>query len=397
MTITVIKEASNIDKNKTKNHSNDRQQLKILVMIIVSTVVLVGTMRYQRDLQTMVLVSSQLTWGADTTTVSNSSSTSLSAANLTSINNHTFGDGDVEVHIHDANTGGDNTSQASSSVPDPPPQLSNNNLTESDAINDTDAVTDSSTNSTFHKYDGVVIATKLHGPHQQHLLDQSLCLLQAAYNRKVNYDIVVFYTEDLKEEEMNITSQLVAPARIIWAKDNIGLQEEIAALSPIRRSNFLESCKTNTSEGLDWFSMCPGRVAYNWQAEFRSWHIWNHKALAPYKTMLWLDTDGFSTREWHVDPVKTMVENDLNILFMNFPQGRGKGRVVHERTFNGLNKTICKLGVKDGHLDAEYGDSIDACPGYNIPMIHGFFHITNLDFYRRPEVLKFEGTAVGRW
>jgi hypothetical protein len=262
------------------------------------------------------------------------------------------------------------------------------------ALNSSAMTTSTTTiNSTvFKRYDGVVIATKLHGPHQRQLLFQSLCLLQAAYNRKVNYDIVVFYTEDLNETDMSVTEQIVAPSRIIWAKDNKGsLRQEIDALSPTRRSNFLQACGANTSDGIDWFSDCGGRVAYNWQAEFRSWHIWTHTALRPYRTMLWLDTDGFATKEWHIDPVQTMIENELNILFMNFPMGRGKGQEIHDRMFNSFNKTICSLSVKNGRLDAKYGDSADSCPGSRVPMIHGFFHITNLDFYRRPDVLKFEG------
>jgi hypothetical protein len=255
--------------------------------------------------------------------------------------------------------------------------------------------TTTTTNSTiFKRYDGVVIATKLHGPHQQLLLDQSLCLLQAAYNRRVNYDIVVFYTEELNPTDMTVTEELVAPARIIWTKDNRGsLQEEIDALSPTRRRNFLQSCGTNasSSDNINWFSDCGGRVAYNWQAEFRTWHIWNHAALRPYKTMLWLDTDGFATREWHVDPIQTMIENDLNILFMNFPKGNAIGQEVHERLFKSFNVTICRLSVENGRLGATYGYSANSCPNATIPLVHGFFHITNLDFYRRPDVLKFEG------
>lgn len=248
--------------------------------------------------------------------------------------------------------------------------------------------------SSFHRYEGVVIATKLHGPHQQLLLDRSLCLLQAAYNRKVNYDIVVFYTEDLIEEEMEVTRQLVAPAKVTFAKDNRGFQEEVAALSPIRRENFLRSCGTNSSKDLNWWSECPTRVAYNWQAEFRSWQIWTHPALRPYKTMLWLDTDGFATREWNVDPVKTMIENDLAILFMNWPMGAAKGRDVQERTFEAFNKTICSMKLKDGHFHATYGDSVDACPG-KVGDIHGFFHITNLEFFRSLIVQRFEELWIG--
>lgn len=49
----------------------------------------------------------------------------------------------------------------------------------------------------FKRYDNVVIATKIHGPHQWEILEQSFCLLHHAYNHKVLYDIVVFTAEPL--------------------------------------------------------------------------------------------------------------------------------------------------------------------------------------------------------
>ena len=412
--------------HREENH-HERHQVKIVVLLVASLFVLSGTMDFQRNFKKTMMQGQQIHWGdgmgngtvsgigtggsssgnleassyqvtnatPSTATASTAGAPDLLDQNVTiSINETTSIGVDSTVSFDEKEKEEDkkkNSSQNDGIKTDPvalptSPPLLQNVTTEDRDPNST------ASQETFRRYDGVVIATKIHGPHQQLLLDQSLCLLQAAYNRKVNYDIVVFYTEELLVEQMKVTESLVYPAKIIWAKDNKGLQEEIQALSPIRRTNFLKSCNTTNTTEINWFSNCPERIAYNWQAEFRSWHIWTHQALEPYSYMLWLDTDGFSTREWRVDPVEKMIENDLNILFMNFPQGRGRGREIHDRMFNSLNKTICHLGLKNGRLSAEYGDSVDSCPDAPIPMIHGFFHITNLDFYRRPDVLKFEGT-----
>jgi hypothetical protein len=246
----------------------------------------------------------------------------------------------------------------------------------------------------FERQEGVVIATKVHGPHQMNLLDQSLCLLHHAYNHRVLYDILVFTTVPLNETRLARTRQLVAPANLTVVVDNRGLQAEIAALSPRRRDAFLKRCKVTSPENLTWWDECPGRIAYNWQAEFRSWHIWRHSALADYRYMMWLDTDGFCTRPWEQDPIQTMIENDLVILFDNFPCGQVTGREVQERIFQAFNTTICSLRLNNqtGQLQAQLGDS---CWTTNIPNIHGFMHITNLDFYRSDPVMTWAKTWIG--
>jgi hypothetical protein len=246
----------------------------------------------------------------------------------------------------------------------------------------------------FERQEGVVIVTKVHGPHQMNLLDQSLCLLHHAYNHRVLYDILVFTTVPLNETRLARTRQLVAPANLTVVVDNRGLQAEIAALSPRRRDAFLKRCKVTSPENLTWWDECPGRIAYNWQAEFRSWHIWRHPALADYKYMMWLDTDGFCTRPWEQDPIQTMIENDLVILFDNFPCGQVTGREVQERIFQAFNTTICSLRLNNqtGQLQAQLGDS---CWTTNIPNIHGFMHITNLDFYRSDPVMTWAKTWIG--
>ena len=249
----------------------------------------------------------------------------------------------------------------------------------------------------FERHDGVVIATKLHGMHQLHLLEQSLCLLHHAYNNRVLYDIVVFTTEPLTPKAVESVQALVAPANVTIVVDNRGLQQEIAALSPVRRDKFLERCNVTTPHNLTWWSNCPGRIAYNWQAEFRAWHLWTHSALASYHTMLWMDTDGFCTKVWDRDPVAFFLQHNLTILLDNFPQGRAKGREVQRRIYDSFQQSLCRVRFdkKNGTLFSRLGTTLEDCPDARIPLIHGFFHITNLDFYRSPTVQNFAKTWIG--
>merc|ERR1712232_207818 len=52
----------------------------------------------------------------------------------------------------------------------------------------------------FQRYEGVAIVTKVHWPNDIPILKQMLCLASAAYNRHVNYDIIVFSTIPWNQE-----------------------------------------------------------------------------------------------------------------------------------------------------------------------------------------------------
>jgi hypothetical protein len=259
----------------------------------------------------------------------------------------------------------------------------------------------------FEHHQGVVIVTKIHGPHQWGLLQQSLCLLHFAYNKKPLYDIVIFTAEPIESEMVESLRPLVAPAVITVVLDNSGLQQEIEALSPPRYQAFINRCKNymeNTNnitfasekaliQNLTWFSDCgDGRLAYNWQAEFRSWHIWQHPALSQYKWMLWIDTDVFCTKPWESDPVVMAIQNDLVILFDNYPGGGSRALAVPIAQAFGVS--LCHLRLSSvGQLESKLGSKQDAfdngpCNSTRIEAIHGFMHITNMDFYRSPEVLQ---------
>ena len=251
--------------------------------------------------------------------------------------------------------------------------------------------TTSGITSTFVKYDNVAIVTKIHGPHQWEILEQSICLFHHAYNQNVLYDIIVFSAEPVPQEKVSSLARIIEPAKISIHLDNRGLQEEIAALSPARYQAFLNMCNVTHTADLDWWSRCEAnnnnRLNYNWQAEFRSLHLWHHPALATYKTMLWIDTDVFCTEPWKNDPIQYFIENDGVIMFDHFPQGHSK-QIIQPKVYEGFNKTLCELKLSDeGNLVAKYGEE-GRCHDRGIKNIHGFFHITNLDFYRSETVRK---------
>ena len=177
-------------------------------------------------------------------------------------------------------------------------------------------------NTGFKRYDRVAIVTKIHGPHQWIQVEQSMCLLHHAYNHKVLYDIVIFTATEVPKELIDDFEKMVAPANVSVVMDNIGFQEEIAALTPAKHKLFLERCMVTDPVNLTWWSNCRepgaksvrkqksgsgGRVAYNWQAEFRSVRIWEDPALEKYRYMIWLGSDGF--------PSKPMGEGSRGVFY----------------------------------------------------------------------------------
>jgi hypothetical protein len=87
-----------------------------------------------------------------------------------------------------------------------------------------------------------------------------------------------------------------------------------------------------------------------------------------------------------------MIQNKLVIFFDNFPMGSARGEDIQERVQHAFNKTLCQLKLKNGHLNPTIGGK---CPIARIPLIHGFFHITDMDFYRTDEVTHWAETLIG--
>ena len=255
--------------------------------------------------------------------------------------------------------------------------------------------------SEFTRQEGVVIVTKVHGPHQLALLKQSMCLLHQAYNKRVKYDIVVFTTVPIMENETLLveTRAIIVPVQLQVVLDNDGIVNEINKLSPLRRQNFLNRCNVTSPEEITWDSECyeegkgVGRISYNWQAEFRSWHIWRHEGLRNYRYMMWIDTDAFCTQVWDRDPIAIAMKNRMVIYFNNYPQGRAKTAQV--RVKEAFGKYICYAKKSsNGHLYSMVSEDED-CKGSQLWTIHGFNHITDLDFFRQELVIHWAEIMIG--
>ena len=237
----------------------------------------------------------------------------------------------------------------------------------------------------FEKQPGVVVASKVHGLFQWNALEQSMCLFTQAYNNRVGYDIVVFTTEEVPEHRIEQVRALVAPASFRVVIDNPGLHEMVHNMTKEQQQALLQRCNETRIEDLTWRdtkcseeNISPERLGYNWQAEFRSWHIWNHEALEAYSTMIWLDSDAFCTIKWPRDPITYFLENNLAILFDNWPMGASRGEVFQERIQKSFGKQLCTVSMVDGHLWPNIGN----CKAARIQQVHGFFHITNMKFFR---------------
>ena len=251
----------------------------------------------------------------------------------------------------------------------------------------------------------VVIVTKIHGPENLNILEQMICLLTQAYNNRVQYDIIIFSSDPINSEThpQAITIQKVAePAKLTFITDNPGLHTMVDSLSPERRQHLLQRCNVTETSELTWFTKCleqagkdtlKERIAYNWQAEFRSKHLWVHPSMMKYKYMLWFDVDAFCSKIWEQDPIAVMAKYNLALLFDHFPQGVPKGNAMVQRIYDTFGKVYCEFVMTNGTLVAKPGK----CLGKQgrLRQVHGFFHITDLDFYRSPPVLKWHETLIG--
>ena len=116
------------------------------------------------------------------------------------------------------------------------------------------------------------------------------------------------------------------------------------------------------------------------QAEFRSLHIWTQPALAPYKYMLWIDSDGFQTMRWDKDPVDFVIRNDLVLAALNM-QGMGGGEGLQAKIKDYFGYHLCSVGV-DQNSSIYAKTDANSCEGSRFSIVHGMFHIVNLDFFR---------------
>jgi hypothetical protein len=107
--------------------------------------------------------------------------------------------------------------------------------------------------------------------------------------------------------------------------------------------------------------------------------------------MLWMDSDGFCTRKWNLDPVAMVIRNNVTILFDSFPKGKSYGEDFDLKYHQAFKKRLCKIRMVDGYLEPTWG----SCRKPRIFHIHGFFHITDLDFYRSEPVQNWLTILIG--
>ena len=260
----------------------------------------------------------------------------------------------------------------------------------------------------FTRYDKVAIVTKVHWSNDLSILKRMLCLFNAAYNQYVNYDIIVFTTIPWPTYKIQALQAVVPNSNLQVVIDGPSptgnIQDYIVNMTLEELSSLKQRCggDGDKSQTLDWFNHCTeegmnivSNLAYNWQSEFRSYHIYIHPALRPYKYMLWMDSDALCTQPWTIDPMKYMVEENLTVMFPNFPAGKTEHPKLRTKIETIYGQSICHAILnKEGYL---WGKECNPDKRNELPHfqhIHGFHHITNLDVYRKPIHLKFLHSAT---
>ena len=254
----------------------------------------------------------------------------------------------------------------------------------------------------FQRYPDVVITTKVHWAEDLDQLKRMLCTFNAAYNRFVNYDVLVFTTMPWSDEEIEELAKVVAPAKLTVSIDAPPLEEQLASMTKTEVEFLERRCNVKPEENITWFHHCeeanytnPSNLAYAFQSEFRAYHIYNHPAMQKYKWMLWLDSDTLCTKTWESDPIKVMIENNLTVLYDNFPAGSTKGLDLKAKMIEAYGRSICGIWeTDDGHWFTR-----DCQPQHVswVVQIHGFHHITNLDVYRSEKHINFLKLMVGEY
>eukprot|EP00558_Chaetoceros_sp_UNC1202_P002233 CAMPEP_0197259100 /NCGR_PEP_ID=MMETSP1429-20130617/83345_1 /TAXON_ID=49237 /ORGANISM="Chaetoceros sp., Strain UNC1202" /LENGTH=353 /DNA_ID=CAMNT_0042723299 /DNA_START=32 /DNA_END=1093 /DNA_ORIENTATION=- len=250
------------------------------------------------------------------------------------------------------------------------------------------------------KYDGVVIATKVLWSKDRHILKEMFCLLNAAYNRHVHYDLLVFTTEPWTEEEIHELAHVVSPAKLTVVVEGPSLEDHVASMDEQEIKFLYERCNVKADEKITWFHHCKEKdshlvnnLGYAWQSEFRAYHIWNHDALKNYQYMMWIDSDAMCTQHWETDPIQMFIENELNLMFDHFPGGFTRNEILKEKMMSAYGKSLCKVSMTEmGLLEPTWCREQDLKP--SVRQVYGFNHITRLDVYRSEKHQKFLKTLV---
>jgi hypothetical protein len=222
--------------------------------------------------------------------VTNSSSTTAQQSQL---------DAKGEQNHEKPNVSSVDTKSSTSSVP-PAAGIAATTVNTSTIPKDTAPVEggESSLLPNFQRYEGVVIVTKVLKGEDAEKVIRMLCFLQHGFNDRTKYDIVVFTTMPWNEEDIAKVQQVVAPAKLTVAVEGPPLEEQVAAMTPEEREFLYRRCNVAKDQNITWYNYCAeegsnnvANLGYAWQAEFRSYHIWNHDAIKDYKYMMWFDSE----------------------------------------------------------------------------------------------------------
>ena len=246
-----------------------------------------------------------------------------------------------------------------------------------------------------------VIVTKVIGPSEKKNLSQMLCMLSHFFNDEKQYDVIVFTTLPWHIDDQLYLQKLVYPTSIKIHLEGPPLLEQVSALNTTQQSFLLNRCGNVTSlKNLTWSNRCTEegskvyKLGYGWQAEFRSYHIWNHPALLKYRYMMWLDSDAILSQMIITDPIQDAIHKNSIVSFAAFPYGRTHNqRLIHKMNLV-YNHSICNafLNKQTGRLSSK-PCSIDS--KINLAQIGGFHHITDLHVFRKPIHQQFLKEFVG--
>ena len=264
---------------------------------------------------------------------------------------------------------------------------------------------DNATATSFKRYDGVVIVTKVLWQKDLQQLMEWACLISHAYNDRMKYDVLIFTTIEWDDDSIAQLQRAVAPAKLTVAIEAPPLEEHLSSMTKEEVQFLRDRCqlKDKPNETLTWWHYCsdPGEtrvtsnLAYAWQAEFRAYHIWTHPALKNYKYMMWLDSDVNIAKHWDMDPMKTMIENDLTVLYAGWPYGKLRDKAVKKKMTGAYNTSICSIQKTSGSEHIYPKLCKDQKGYFEIRQIAGNHHITNLDVFRKEVHQKFLKNFTG--
>ena len=107
--------------------------------------------------------------------------------------------------------------------------------------------------------------------------------------------------------------------------------------------------------------------------------------------MVWLDSDALCSRTWYNDPIKAIIQRDLTLMWTTF-YGTTRSEKFRTKMLSTYGEDLCRNGLVNGHMSPKRN-----CTNKNIQFsqVGGFFHVTNLDVYRKDKHQKFLKELVG--